>query len=236
MTFNIALSLLFLFSSLSFAQATQSTEETKPATVEDAPMPIENPNLPPRTPYRSDMNSHVWIGGNVGLDFSPRMAGLATGGGLGGHMDLNLRLRMGRCGPMLHYRNESLYYFDPAHVHNMMGGLGVFCQGPPIGYRFRGFRGAHVQVHALIEYGRSNYAIDDSSAYRTNSGHHEAMGATVGGDFFFPLWFGFWAHAGASLEGNTFRYETSDQRGETVRSSDASWLVLLRLGVTYAFL
>jgi hypothetical protein len=243
---KLASTILFI-SSLASAQ---TMPEREPAPATPPPEAAAAPATPsgeapfpeyaqyPLTPFRSDINSRFWIGGDVGIDAAPPLNGFSTQGALGAHLNLNLKIHvLGRCGAMLNYRNESMYYVDPASVHDMMYGVGVYCRVANVGYKRKGMRGAHVQAHALVEYGRSDYSFDPSNYYRTNSGHNDAAAVTVGGDFYFPLWFGFWAHGGPSLEINSFRYEAPNvSSGELTKSAGPNLVLLLRVGLSYSFL
>jgi hypothetical protein len=225
---------ILIFAFLFLATTAYANEATAPA--ETAP-PEADANPYPRTPYRSDADSRLWVDLNVGLngDFEG-LGGLHTEGGLGAFLNTNLRYRAGRCGPMLTVRNESIYFWDPVHVNNYLFGAGAFCRIVGMN-KWKATRGAHVDAHALAEYGKSDYAFDDGQYYRTHSGTAYSGGADLGADAFFPLWFGFWINAGLDFELNNFKYSTvSAIDGTPVTSSAMTQIALLHFGLSYSFL
>jgi hypothetical protein len=221
----------FLFLALPFAHA-----DEKPKASPEAASASELPEDYGHTPYRSNSQSHIWLGADVGGNFSPAIAGYATGIGGGAQLGANVRVRLGRCGVMFSYRNESDAYADPAYTHNMLGGAGVFCRVVNVMSARKFWHGTFVDAHALYEYGRSDYHWTANTNYDAYDGHANSTAETIGGDLYFPLWFGFWARAGTDIEIQNFKYKAIRATTGEMQSKSGTTLFLFHVGLSYAFL
>jgi hypothetical protein len=201
------------------------------------PSPVTS-SSPETISHRSTNTDKFWLSANLGHD--PKSA---TGVGSTFRTDFSGRIQFSRwLGLLLNYHQESVSAgarHGAALAENSIFGIGPAFRVLEIGNRSRFWRGSHLLVHALFQYGRSSFSMSESGPTDGTSttlaeGTQQRTGFSTGADLFFPIYFGIWANAGLGIEANNFTYpEVHERRGDTMTLS--ATIPYFRLGMAYSF-
>jgi hypothetical protein len=201
-------------------------EETSPTTAPPAAAPETQSR-------RSNRDARFWIGGNFAVAGSP-FWGVDAGAGLGRETQLNVALKLGRCGPMFDWHVQKVHYWDPADLTNTVFGLGVTCRLVYFKPDAVFAAGAHVAAKLQAQIGKSRYHLISRNGNEVDSGLARGTGALAGFDIYFPIYYGFWLNGGTGLELMNYDYKTP-KGTEFEETNSPNWWLYAHVGLSYAF-